>query len=58
MWNRKAGAISFETRSTSEITVPRKNRNPTPFKFTKSQRHLYASTINLADIRYAEGDGY
>ena len=58
IWNRKVGAISSETRPTSELTVPRMDRNPTPFKLTKSQRHLYTSTINFADLRYAEGGGY
>jgi len=58
IWNRKPGAISFDTRSTSEITVPRKDHNPTPFKLTKSQCRLYASTLDFTDLHYAEGGGY
>ena len=58
IWNRKVGAISLETRTTGEITGPRKDRNHTPFGVAKSRRHLYASTLNFTDLRYVEGSGY
>ena len=44
IWNRKAGAISFETLTTNKITEPKKDRNSIPFKLTESWRHLYASS--------------
>lgn len=52
IWNRKAGASSFETLG------PRKDRNQTPFRFTKSWCHLYASNLNYTAIRYVEGSRY
>ena len=35
-WNRKAGAISFGTRTTDGIVEPSKDRNPTPSRLTRS----------------------
>jgi len=54
----KAGAISFETRTTDEVMGPRKDRNITPFRLTKSWCHPYASTLNPSDLRYVEDNGY
>jgi len=58
IWNYEAAAISLETRSTGEITRPREDRNPTPFRLTGSQRHFYTPTLDFADLRYVEDSGY
>ena len=58
IWNRKAGAISFETRTTNEIMGVRKGRNSTPFKLTKFWCHLYASSLDFADLPYVGGSRY
>jgi len=57
--NNKAGAISFETRIADEIiVVPRKDRNRTPFRLTKSLCGLYASALNFTNLHYVEGSRY
>ena len=58
IWNRKARAISFETRTTDRIMGSRKDRNPTPLGFTKSWRQLYGSTLNFTDQHNVESSRY
>jgi len=58
IWNRGARVISFGTRTTDEIMGPSKDRDPTPFRLTRSWCRLYGSTLNFTEPCCVEDSRY